>query len=90
MDKYQEFDIEYTMWIAADDERTRESHLEINGEIIPIGNEYSNGLKFPGDTDGDIEEWINCRCSNAPYVIPYGYAAPPFSPFREEDLIKIR
>lgn len=89
-DSYKEMDIEYTMWIASDDERTRESHLEINGEIIPIGNEYSNGLKFPGDTDGDIEEWINCRCSNAPYVIPYGYAAPPFSPFREEDLIKIR
>ena len=90
MDIYQELNVEYTMWIAADDERTRDSHLEINGEIIPIGNEYSNGLKFPGDTDGPIEEWINCRCSNAPYVIPYGYAAPPFSPFREEDLIKIR
>lgn len=90
MDTYQELDVEYTMWISADDDRTRDSHLEINGEIIPIGNEYSNGLKFPGDTDGPIEEWINCRCSNAPYVIPYGYAAPPFSPFREEDLIKIR
>lgn len=90
MDTYQELDVEYTMWISADDDRTRDSHLEINGEIIPIGNEYSNGLKFPGDTDGPIEEWINCRCSNAPYVLPYGYAAPPFSPFREEDLIKIR
>ena len=90
MDTYQELDVEYTMWISADDDRTRESHLEINGEIIPIGNEYSNGLKFPGDTDGPIEEWINCRCANAPYVIPYGYTAPPFSPFREEDLIKIR
>ena len=90
MDTYQELDVEYTMWIAADDERTRDSHLEINGEIIPIGATYSNGLKYPGDTDGPIEEWINCRCSNAPYVIPYGYAAPPFSPFREEDLIKIK
>ena len=91
MDTYQELDVEYTMWISAgDDGRTRDSHLEVDGEIIPIGNEYSNGLKFPGDTDGPIEEWINCRCSNAPYVIPYGYMAPPFSPFREEDLIKIR
>ena len=90
MDKYQEFDIEYTMWIAADDERIRESHLEINGEIIRLGDTYSNGLKFPGDTDGPIEEWINCRCSNAPYVIPYGYAAPPMEQFTENDLIKIR
>ena len=90
MDTYQELGVEYTMWIAADDERTRDSHLEVDGEIIPVGGTYSNSLKYPGDTDGPIEEWINCRCSNAPYVIPYGYAAPPFSPFREEDLIKIR
>ena len=91
MDTYQELGVEYTMWISAgDDGRTRDSHLEVDGEIIPIGGTYSNGLKFPGDTDGPIEEWINCRCSNAPYVIPYGYMAPPFSPFREEDLIQIK
>jgi len=89
MDTYNELGVEYTMWVAAEDERTRDSHLEINGEIIPIGSEYSNGLKYPGDTDGDIEEWINCRCSNAPFVIPYGYIAPSFSPFRESDLIKV-
>jgi len=91
MDTYQELGVEYTMWISAgDDGRTRDSHLEVDGEIIPTGSTYSNGLKFPGDTDGPIEEWINCRCSNAPYVIPYGYTAPPFSPFREEDLIQIK
>ena len=91
MDTYQELGVEYTMWISAgDDGRTRDSHLEVDGEIIPVGGTYSNGLKYPGDTDGPIEEWINCRCSNAPYVIPYGYMAPQFSPFREEDLIKIK
>lgn len=90
MDTYNEIGVEYTMWIAADDERTRESHLEINGEIIRLGDTYSNGLKFPGDTDGPIEEWINCRCSNAPYVLPYGYAAPPQQQFTENDLIKIK
>lgn len=89
MDTYKELDVEYTMWVAAEDERTRDSHLEINGEIIPMGGTYSNGLAFPGDTNGDIEEWINCRCSNAPFVIPYGFMAPSFSPFREDDLIKI-
>ena len=89
MDTYKELDVEYTMWIAAEDERTRDSHLEINGEIIPMGGTYSNGLAYPGDTSGDIEEWINCRCANAPFVIPYGYMAPSFSPFREDDLIKV-
>ena len=91
MDTYQELGVEYTMWISAgDDGRTRDSHLEVDGEIIPVGGTYSNDLKFPGDTDGDPSEWINCRCSNAPYVIPYGYMAPNFSPFREEDLIPIK
>ena len=87
---YNEVGVEYTQWIAASDDRVRESHEEINGEIIPIGATYSNGLEYPGDTNGPIEEWINCRCSNAPYVVPYGYAAPPFYPFREDDLIQTK
>ena len=88
-DTYQELGVEYTQWIAANDDRTRDSHAEIDGEIIPIGAKYSNGLAYPGDMTGDISEWINCRCSNAPFVIPYGYMAPSFSPFREEDLVPI-
>ena len=97
MDKYQEFGVEYTMWITAHDDRVRglketdtADHVELDGQIIRLGDTYSNGLKYPGDTDGPIEEWINCRCSNAPYVIPYGYAAPPTEQFTENDLIKIK
>ena len=88
-DTYQELGMEYTQWIAASDDRTRDSHVEVDGEIIPIGATYSNGLRFPGDMSGPIEEWINCRCSNAPFIIPYGYMAPSFSPFREEDLVPV-
>ena len=88
---YNEVGVEYTQWIAANDDRVRDSHEEIDGEIIPLGGTYSNGLQYPGDTNGPIEEWINCRCSNAPFVIPYGYMAPPdMSQFREDDLIKIK
>ena len=91
MRTYETMNVNYTQWIAADDDRTRESHAEINGEIIPMGGTYSNGLQYPGDTSGDIEEWINCRCSNAPFVVPYGYMAPPDKEqFREEDLIPIK
>ena len=91
MKTYETLDVEYTQWIAADDDRTRESHVEVDREIIRLGDEYSNGLKYPGDTDGPIEEWINCRCSNAPFVMPYGYMAPPgMEQFREEDLIPIK
>ena len=97
MDTYQDYGVEYTMWITAHDDRVRglkesdtADHASLDGQIIRLGDTYSNGLKYPGDTDGPIEEWINCRCSNAPYVIPYGYAAPPMEQFTENDLIKIR
>ena len=91
MKTYETLNVEYTQWIAADDDRTRESHIEVDREIIRIGDTYSNGLAYPGDTSGPIEEWINCRCSNAPYVMPYGMMAPPgMQQFREEDLIPIR
>ena len=89
VDTYNELGVEYTQWIAASDDRTRDSHVEVDGEIIPMGGKYSNGLSYPGDMSGPIEEWINCRCSNAPFVMPYGYMAPSFSPFREEDLVPI-
>ena len=89
VDTYNDLGVEYTQWIAASDDRTRDSHVEVDGEIIPMGGTYSNGLAYPGDMSGPIEEWINCRCSNAPFVVPYGFMAPSFSPFREEDLIPI-
>ena len=96
-DTYTEMGVEYTMWITAHDDRVRglkptdtADHVELDGEIIRLGDTYSNGLKYPGDTDGPIEEWINCRCANAPYNMPYGYTAPPMEQFRESDLIRIK
>ena len=49
-------------WISVMDERTRESHRKINGQIRNINELYSNGLMYPGDPDGSSEETINCRC----------------------------
>ena len=89
MSSYESMGVEYTQWVAAHDSRTRRSHLDIDGEIIRFGGVYSNKLKFPGDTGGPIKEWVNCRCSNAPFVLPPGMMAPSFSPFRESDLIPI-
>ena len=104
MHTYDELGVEYTQWIAHIDKRTRPSHGgmtkgkrggkhatgNVNREIIRMGDTYSNGLAYPGDKSGPIEEWINCRCSNAPFVMPYGYTAPPdMEQFHESDLVKI-
>ena len=97
MKSYETLGVEYTQWITAHDGRVRglkkgdrANHVKMDGEIIPFGGTYSNGLRFPGDTTGKIEEWINCRCSNAPFVMPQGYMAPPGqSNFKESDLVKL-
>ena len=97
MKSYETLGVNYTQWKSAHDKRVRgnrktdrANHIIMDGEIIPFGGTYSNGLKYPGDKSGKIEEWINCRCSNAPYVMPQGMMAPPgMSNFKESDLIPI-
>lgn len=96
-DSYVEMGVEYSMWLTADDDRVRGNnpkdladHVKMHGEIVRVGEPYSNGLYYPGEPNGPIEEWINCRCVEAPYNVPYGFTAPPFSPFREKDIIQIK
>lgn len=50
-------------WLATLDMRTRYSHRELDGEKVDVGEEFSNGCKFPGDPDGEPEEVYNCRCT---------------------------
>lgn len=56
------------MWQAHIDSRTRMSHREINGEVVPFDEPFSNGLMFPQDFDGEPAEVYNCRCTLG-YVI---------------------
>lgn len=50
-------------WLATYDDRTRSSHLEIDGETVGIDDKFSNDLMYPGDPDGDPSEVYNCRCT---------------------------
>lgn len=50
-------------WLATGDDRTRESHMAINGEIAKPQERFSNGLLCPGDPDGAASEVYNCRCT---------------------------
>lgn len=53
-------------WISTLDNRTRDSHASINGEIVGKEGAFSNGLRYPGDLAGSAAETINCRCVIAP------------------------
>ena len=50
------------------DDRTRPSHLELDGERRDLDEEFSNGLQYPGDPDGDPSEVYNCRCTMVAYL----------------------
>jgi len=53
-------------WNASADDRTRETHVEANGQqVFGMDTPFDVGgypLAFPGDPAGPPEEVINCRC----------------------------
>ena len=89
--------IQYCMWRTAGDARVRGNrpedsadHKYLDGQITKAWDgRFSNGLTRPGDRNGPIKEWIQCRCVLLPYLMPEGYAAPSMSFFYVSDLIKV-
>lgn len=56
------------VWISAQDDRVRDSHIELDGVAVDVGEEFKSGLKFPRDPDcEDASEVINCRCTTIEY-----------------------
>ena len=58
-------------WISARDDHVRQPPASefdhtIDGEIVTLGEFFSNGLDYPGSVDGDAGNVINCRCLTAP------------------------
>jgi hypothetical protein len=53
-------------WQAANDERTRETHRDADGQTVALNEPFTVGrasLDFPGDPSGPPQETINCRCT---------------------------
>jgi SPP1 gp7 family putative phage head morphogenesis protein len=65
---YQEEGVEQKQWLTTIDDATRQSHVDVDGEIVPIGASFSNGLEYPGDANAPAEEVVNCRCALAPVI----------------------
>lgn len=80
--------LRYHQWIATLDDRVRETHEAQHLMIAEIGALFPNGCEFPGDTNAEPEEFINCRCRIRPYIMPSGMRAPMgVETFFEEDLV---
>lgn len=53
-------------WQATEDERTRHTHDEADGQTVQFSDPFTVGgfsLAFPGDPAGPPQEVINCRCT---------------------------
>ena len=46
------------MWVTAGDEKVREEHMAIDGEVVSLNEYFSNGLMYPAEP--------NCRCAVVP------------------------
>jgi len=62
---FKDVGIEYTEWSSSRDAKVRATH-QIDGEIVAMGETFSNGLLYPNDPAGPAEEVVNCRCINLP------------------------
>ena len=52
-------------WIASNDDRSRGTHLAVNGTEVGIDEDFIVGgkrMKYAGDPRGGAKEVINCRC----------------------------
>lgn len=63
------------VWIATPDERTRASHVELDGTEVDIDEPFEtingNELMYPADPDGEPEEVWNCRCTTRIHLIRF-------------------
>jgi uncharacterized protein with gpF-like domain len=53
-------------WVAVEDDRTRESHADADGQEVGMDQPFIVGgeeLDRPGDENGSAENVINCRCT---------------------------
>jgi len=48
-------------WVAGMNPRS--SHAAMDGETVPLGEPFSNGMSGPGDYSGGGDEVANCNCS---------------------------
>jgi len=52
-------------WVAHHDDKTRSSHLEADGQTVPVEAYFRVGgeqLMYPGDRRGSMGETASCRC----------------------------
>lgn len=58
-------------WMATLDSHTRDSHADVDGEVVGVNEKFSNGLEYPGEPGGAPAEVYNCRCTMVGNLVEY-------------------
>lgn len=61
-----EEDVQRHEWLSSRDDRVRDSHKDLDGQVVEVGEAFTNGLEFPQDPNGEPSETIGCRCLTLP------------------------
>ena len=63
--------IQKKVWMSTPDDRTRPTHVDLDGEEQDIDQPFSNGCMFPADSNGPAEEVWQCRCSIRDHIVGF-------------------
>jgi len=67
--QFQEEGVDGLEWLSSRDDNVRESHAPntgVDGEIVTLGDAFSNGCRYPQDPQGEKKEVMGCRCVSLP------------------------
>lgn len=76
-DRYEDYEengvVMTKIWLATPDGRTRDWHLSMDGQEVPVKEYFIDGLgnelEYPGDNGAPPETVYNCRCSMRSHII---------------------
>ena len=74
LDGYRDGDAEGKEWLSQQDEKVRDGEYNHNldGTVIALNQKFETGtpggLEYPGDSNGDAGDVINCRCTMLPVL----------------------
>ena len=78
MELYKAEGINYKEWVSVQDDRTRDSHLLMDGTVVPVTDKFevpatsqTEGawMDYAGDPSAPAGQVCNCRCTVAPFVM---------------------
>jgi SPP1 gp7 family putative phage head morphogenesis protein len=61
--------VESTEWISSKDNHVRDSHVALDGTVVPLGQPFgTSGCRYPCDIEAAAEEVCGCRCVSSPVI----------------------